>query len=92
MPVQLIRALQNKRIVQVKAGWGHALALSDAGDLYAWGYNAHGRLGFQSRATLSRPPMHAPPTHADATKAAVFAADAAVNQAVQYETEGDNVR
>lgn len=31
---------------QVALGWGHALARTSEGELYAWGYGADGRLGF----------------------------------------------
>jgi alpha-tubulin suppressor-like RCC1 family protein len=40
--------LQSQRVVSVHAGWGHTLALCEGGAVYAWGYSAHGRLGFLS--------------------------------------------
>ena len=30
---------------QVACGWGHSLAVSHSGDLYAWGHNDCGQLG-----------------------------------------------
>lgn len=32
-------------ISSVSAGWGHALALAEGGEVFAWGWPAHGRLG-----------------------------------------------
>lgn len=32
-------------LLQVSFGWGHALAQTDDGKLYGWGYSADGRLG-----------------------------------------------
>jgi alpha-tubulin suppressor-like RCC1 family protein len=34
-----------QRFTQVAAGMNHALALSTAGQVYAWGWNGHGQLG-----------------------------------------------
>ena len=35
----------SRRWTQVALGWGHALALSDVGDVYAWGSDRYGQLG-----------------------------------------------
>jgi alpha-tubulin suppressor-like RCC1 family protein len=42
---KVIEALAGIRIKQVAAGGWHSLALSDIGDIYAWGWNNHGQLG-----------------------------------------------
>lgn len=41
-----IQALKGRHVLQVALGWGHALARTSEGELYAWGYGADGRLGF----------------------------------------------
>ncbi|XP_030520837.2 ultraviolet-B receptor UVR8 [Rhodamnia argentea] len=40
-----VDALAGERIVQVSFGWGHALARTEDGKLFGWGYSADGRLG-----------------------------------------------
>ena len=42
---KIIEALTGLCIKQVAAGGWHSLALSDIGDIYAWGWNNHGQLG-----------------------------------------------
>ncbi|KAK4984831.1 hypothetical protein LTR50_006353 [Elasticomyces elasticus] len=39
-------ALANKRVVAVALGQNHTLALSDGGDIFSWGSNAFGQLGY----------------------------------------------
>ncbi|DBA88888.1 hypothetical protein WJX79_001006 [Trebouxia sp. C0005] len=47
----IVEALKPQRlpglegITQVSAGWGHACALREDGQLFSWGYPQHGRLG-----------------------------------------------
>lgn len=43
-----IEALVGSNIVSIAAGSSHALALTRAGDLYAWGSNRHRELGFET--------------------------------------------
>ncbi|XP_050355450.1 serine/threonine-protein kinase Nek9 [Nymphalis io] len=40
-----VEALAGIKIVKIKAGGWHSLALSEHGDLYAWGWNDTGQLG-----------------------------------------------
>ncbi|CAN6680353.1 hypothetical protein ACFX13_018745 [Malus domestica] len=40
-----VEALSGEKIIKVSFGWGHALALSEDGKLFGWGYSADGRLG-----------------------------------------------
>uniref|UniRef100_T1IPE6 HECT domain-containing protein n=1 Tax=Strigamia maritima TaxID=126957 RepID=T1IPE6_STRMM len=42
---RVIRPLATKRVVQVACGANHSLALTDVGQLYAWGSNECGQLG-----------------------------------------------
>jgi alpha-tubulin suppressor-like RCC1 family protein len=42
---QPVIGLENLRIVAIAAGQAHALALTDTGQVYAWGDNARGQLG-----------------------------------------------
>ncbi|KAK4960851.1 hypothetical protein LTR28_004854, partial [Elasticomyces elasticus] len=46
-------ALANKRVVAVALGQNHTLALSESGDIFSWGSNAFGQLGYTlPKATL----------------------------------------
>ena len=40
----LVRDMAGKPVKEIAAGWNHTLVLSQAGDLYACGYNKHGQL------------------------------------------------
>lgn len=40
-----VEALAGEKIAKVSFGWGHALALTEEGKLFGWGYSADGRLG-----------------------------------------------
>ena len=42
---KVIEALEGVRITSICAGGWHSLALSDCGDVYAWGWNNAGQLG-----------------------------------------------
>ncbi len=57
MPVILSDTVYIQCVPQVASGDGHFLALANAADLFAWGFNAHGQLGdgtTTSRATPAR--------------------------------------
>lgn len=55
---QRVEALAEKEIVQVALGWGHALARTNEGKLYAWGYSANGRLGFTAASVEELKPQN----------------------------------
>ncbi|GAV68412.1 RCC1 domain-containing protein/RCC1_2 domain-containing protein [Cephalotus follicularis] len=40
-----VKALAGEKIVKASFGWGHALALTEDGKLFGWGYSADGRIG-----------------------------------------------
>lgn len=42
-------ALAGIKIIKIKAGGWHSLALSEHGDLYAWGWNDTGQLGMNAK-------------------------------------------
>eukprot|EP01125_Pyxidicula_operculata_P011631 TRINITY_DN3812_c0_g2_i2.p1 TRINITY_DN3812_c0_g2~~TRINITY_DN3812_c0_g2_i2.p1 ORF type:complete len:2464 (-),score=554.47 TRINITY_DN3812_c0_g2_i2:160-7446(-) len=42
---QLVVGLAHKKVVDISCGMFHSLALTDEGQLYAWGRNKHGQLG-----------------------------------------------
>ncbi|XP_039115061.1 RCC1 domain-containing protein RUG3, mitochondrial isoform X1 [Dioscorea cayenensis subsp. rotundata] len=46
---QLIRSLQDARIIQVACGGYHSLALTDKGEVFSWGHGGQGQLGHGSR-------------------------------------------
>lgn len=49
-----VKPLQGLHIVAVAAGNSHTLALSDAGDVYAWGANDCGQLGINTTGSRAR--------------------------------------
>ncbi|XP_058461003.1 probable E3 ubiquitin-protein ligase HERC4 isoform X2 [Malaya genurostris] len=42
---RMVKAIATKSVIQVAAGQMHSLALTNNGELYAWGANGHGQLG-----------------------------------------------
>lgn len=46
---RMLEALEGITIVEAVAGGWHSMALSDIGDLYIWGWNERGQLGFPCR-------------------------------------------
>lgn len=40
-----VEALAGENVVKVSFGWGHALAQTENGKLFGWGYSADGRIG-----------------------------------------------
>ncbi|XP_074090160.1 RCC1 domain-containing protein 1 isoform X2 [Macrotis lagotis] len=49
-----VEALQGLVMAQVAAGGWHSLCVSEAGDLYVWGWNESGQLALPSRALVER--------------------------------------
>lgn len=43
---RIIKALVTKTVVQIACGHNHCLALTNAGELYSWGMNQYGQLGY----------------------------------------------
>lgn len=52
---RVMTALDNLSIIDIAAGANHALCISSAGVVYAWGRGAGGRLGFSSTEDVSHP-------------------------------------
>ncbi|KAI7470359.1 hypothetical protein KC351_g12726 [Hortaea werneckii] len=51
-------ALSGKRVATVALGQNHTLALSDEGEIYSWGSNAYGQLGYSlPKTTADKEPM-----------------------------------
>jgi alpha-tubulin suppressor-like RCC1 family protein len=42
---QLNQYLSDKQIIDICCGFSHSLALTDSGEVYAWGYNKFGQIG-----------------------------------------------
>lgn len=42
---KLVKQLATKHVVQVASGLYHTMALTNGGELYAWGSNSYGQLG-----------------------------------------------
>ncbi len=51
-----VKVLSSQSIRHISCGWGHSLAVSHAGDLYAWGHNDHGQLGLGVRQKVRHVP------------------------------------
>ncbi len=43
-----MHAMRTEHIVQVQVSRSHAIAIAKAGELFSWGDNPHGQLGFQA--------------------------------------------
>eukprot|EP01118_Nematostelium_gracile_P002108 TRINITY_DN1224_c0_g1_i1.p1 TRINITY_DN1224_c0_g1~~TRINITY_DN1224_c0_g1_i1.p1 ORF type:complete len:230 (-),score=49.15 TRINITY_DN1224_c0_g1_i1:93-782(-) len=56
LPV-VISALDGKGVSQIACGGGTSFAITEAGDLYAWGFNTHGRLGLGDEGTRFKPTL-----------------------------------
>ncbi|KAI7586508.1 hypothetical protein KC343_g19334, partial [Hortaea werneckii] len=51
-------ALSGRRVATVALGQNHTLALSDEGEIYSWGSNAYGQLGYSlPKTTADKEPM-----------------------------------
>ncbi|XP_075656376.1 ultraviolet-B receptor UVR8 [Castanea sativa] len=51
-----VEALSGEKIAKVSFGWGHALALTEDGKLFGWGYSADARLG-KVRESFEKSPL-----------------------------------
>eukprot|EP00163_Fabomonas_tropica_P003533 TRINITY_DN1302_c0_g1_i2.p1 TRINITY_DN1302_c0_g1~~TRINITY_DN1302_c0_g1_i2.p1 ORF type:complete len:2219 (+),score=807.59 TRINITY_DN1302_c0_g1_i2:52-6657(+) len=54
---RMVETLRGERVVQVACGGHHTLALTDRGDLYAWGWGEDGKLGLGNRENQSVPKL-----------------------------------
>ncbi|XP_067113934.1 RCC1 and BTB domain-containing protein 1-like isoform X1 [Osmerus mordax] len=54
-PVLVSANLLNKKVTEVACGSHHSMALTDAGEVYAWGYNNCGQVGSGSTANQPTP-------------------------------------
>ncbi|XP_020504022.1 RCC1 and BTB domain-containing protein 1 [Labrus bergylta] len=54
-PVLVSANLLNKKITEVSCGSHHSMALTDSGEVYAWGYNNCGQVGSGSTANQPTP-------------------------------------
>jgi len=50
----------SKEVVAIAAGWGHSLALTDTGHVYAWGAGKDGELGFPISVETEAEPREVP--------------------------------
>lgn len=51
-----LNSLEGKKIVDVACGWDSSMALTDHGELFAWGSNFHGQLGLNRLETKINTP------------------------------------
>jgi len=78
---KLVQGFKTTRILDVAAGSGHSLALSQEQKVYAWGDNSNGQLGIDSRMHSSEPLLVHLPAHLKFHKiSAAMAHSAAVSQ------------
>ncbi|KAI3355838.1 hypothetical protein L3Q82_004401 [Scortum barcoo] len=54
-PVLVSASLLNKKVTEVACGSHHSMALTDSGEVYAWGYNNCGQVGSGSTANQPTP-------------------------------------
>lgn len=54
-PVLVSASLLNKKVTKVACGSHHSMALTDSGEVYAWGYNNCGQVGSGSTANQPTP-------------------------------------
>lgn len=54
---KIIESLHNKKIIALHLGLGHTLALSDDGEVYAWGKNRYRQVNEQFQVFLQEPTM-----------------------------------
>jgi len=65
----LVQTLKGKKIIQVSAGEGHCLALSNTGEVYSWGVNSNGQLGLGHQNQVNKPTLIFHVTHCVAVHA-----------------------
>ena len=53
---KIIKALSDKRCVQIATGEGHSLALTEHGYLYSWGRGFEGQLGLSETIEIAAVP------------------------------------
>ena len=54
---RFIRKLENRVIIQIACGMFHTLALSEFGDVYAWGRGFEGQLGIRKELECCSSPL-----------------------------------
>lgn len=54
----IVRLLATKSVVQIACGSYHSLALTNNGDLYAWGANSYGQCGLGTMSNKETVPQH----------------------------------
>ncbi|KAL3056110.1 hypothetical protein OYC64_018751 [Pagothenia borchgrevinki] len=54
-PLLVSASLMNKKVTEVACGSHHSMALTDSGEVYAWGYNNCGQVGSGSTANQPTP-------------------------------------
>lgn len=57
VPTLVTGALNGKKIISIAAGDKHSLAMDDAFNVYAWGYNYYGQLGLGNRTDSNTPTL-----------------------------------
>jgi alpha-tubulin suppressor-like RCC1 family protein len=51
----LIKELNNKEIVKIAAGCRHVLCLTEAGQVYSWGFNLYNQIGVPTEQDVKTP-------------------------------------
>ncbi|CAG2109604.1 unnamed protein product, partial [Medioppia subpectinata] len=55
LPLKMSFNLNNEKIVDIECGFRYTMALTDAGQVYAWGCNGHGQIGNGNTTNQSTP-------------------------------------
>ncbi|KAJ9585786.1 hypothetical protein L9F63_002423 [Diploptera punctata] len=57
MNPKMVKSLATCNVVQITCGYNHCLALTNNGELYAWGSNSHGQLGLGTKVEVEKKPV-----------------------------------
>ncbi|KAL3631518.1 hypothetical protein CASFOL_024502 [Castilleja foliolosa] len=76
-----VEALLGHKIAKVSLGWGHALALTEGGKVFGWGYYADGRLGKMGKS------LEASPLDSSEKSNLIEAAEKLVLEAIEKEND-----
>jgi RCC1 and BTB domain-containing protein len=54
LPIK-VNGLHNEKVIQISCGFWHSMALTESGNVFSWGDNQFGQLGFEYFRLINRP-------------------------------------